>query len=270
MEDDEVRAYEDEKRKERDLVERETMLLAATTPIHNAMYKDPGITPALVNEMSRSARKDMRRGNHPALAYSEVGYIEVFKIFGRLFRLGLAPDAEGTFVDLGSGVGNVVYGALLAHDFNAVVGIEILVDLHNVAQNIYEYWDSEVKKPLPLKKQETIVKFLNGDCSYIDWSYGDIVFANATCFDVPLIEKLGKQACELKAESFFIVLSNKLPERICGMYFDLLQSDRIETDWGKASLYIYRRNKKRSPSHIGDLGEYVNHIISTKSLPDNE
>ena len=226
-----MRAYEEEKRKERDLKERETILLAATTPIHNSMYKDSGITPALVNEMSRSSRKSMRKGNHSALAYSEVSYEEVFKIFGKLTRLGLAPDAEGTFVDLGSGVGNVVFGALLAHDFNAVVGIEILVDLHNVAQDIHEYWDSEIKKPLPLKKQETIVKFLNGDCSYIDWSYGDIVFANATCFDVPLMEKLGKLACELKAESFFIVLSNKLPEKVCGKYFDLLQSDTIEVNW---------------------------------------
>ena len=270
MEDEEVQRYENEKKKERELVERESALLGATTPIHNSLYKDTGISPALVNEMSRNSRKGMRRGNHPALAYSEVGYEDVFKIFGKLTRLGLAPDAEGTFVDLGSGVGNIVYGALLAHDFNAVVGIEILADLHNVAMDIHEYWDSEVKRPLPLKKQETIVKFVNGDCSYINWSYGDIVFANATSFDMPLMEKLGKQACELKAESFFIVLSNKLPEKICGEYFDLLQSDGIETDWGKASLYIYRRNKKRSPSHIGDLGEYISTIIWTKSLPQHK
>ena len=266
--DSEILAYENEKKKEKELKEREAALFRATLPIHNSMYADT-MTPELINEVSRSARSTMRKGNHPALAYSEVSYAEMYKVFGKLTRLGLSSEAEGTFVDLGSGVGNIVFGALLCHDFNAVVGIEILSDLHKVAQEILEYWDSDVKRPLPLKKQESIVKFVNGDCSYIDWSYGDIVFANATCFDALLLEKLGTQACLLKAESFFIMLSHKLPAKICDPYFDLLQTDSIDVDWGRATLYIYKRNKKRAPSHIGDVQEYVANILWTKGLPEH-
>jgi hypothetical protein len=51
------------------------------------------------------------------------------------------------------------------------VGIEILSDLHNIACQVHELWDAEIRKPLPVRKQETIVKFVRGDCCFIDWSY---------------------------------------------------------------------------------------------------
>jgi hypothetical protein len=167
--DDEVLKFEREQKKEREMQEREAALFGATEPIYDSLYGS--VTADMVNEVSRNQRKTMLKGSHTSLTYSEISYAGLFKVIGELHRHGLDEGAEGTFVDLGSGVGNLVYGSLLAHDFSVVVGIEILSDLHNIACQVHELWDAEIRKPLPVRKQETIVKFVRGDCCFIDWSY---------------------------------------------------------------------------------------------------
>ena len=262
--DDEVLKFEREQKVEMEKQKRESALLKATKPIYNSLYGS--VTPEIINEISRKQRKTMKKGDHVSLAYSEVPYDSVFKVIGQLHRLGLDEESEGTFVDLGSGVGNVIYGALLAHDFNVVVGIEILSDLHDIACEVRELWDSEVRKPLPLRKQETVVKLVRGDCCHIDWSYGDVVFANSTCFDNATMGNLARLACDMKPLAFLVCISTKLPSNIVGSYMDLVQTISLETSWGMASSYIYRRNQKPGATAISDRDAFVQDLIYFKEV----
>ncbi len=265
--DDEVLKFEREQKAERDRQKRERALLNATKPIYDSLYGN--VTPEIINEISSRPRNLMKKGDHASLTYSEEPYQGIFKVIGQLHRLGLDEGSEGTFVDLGSGVGNLVYGSLLAHDFNVVVGIEILSDLHDIACEVHELWDSEVRRPLPLKKQETVVKLVRGDCCYIDWSYGDVVFSNSTCFDSATMERLATLACDLKPLAFFVCISNKLPPSIVEPYMDLLQTSSLETSWGTASTYIYRRNQKPGSTNISDRDSFVQDLIYFKEIRKN-
>ena len=56
-----------------------------------------------------------------------------------------------------------------------------------------------------------------GDCQFSqgsildeDWSDGDVVFANSTCFDDDLMEKMAKQATTLKAGAYFVTFTKGL------------------------------------------------------------
>lgn len=262
--DDEVLKFEREQKAEKEKQKHEAALLNATVPIFDSLYGS--VTAEIINDISRRQRKSMKMGDHPSLAYSEIPYEGIFKVIGQLHRHGLDEGSEGTFVDLGSGVGNVVYGALLAHDFNVVVGIEILSDLHDIACEVHELWDTEVRKPLPLKKQETVVKLVRGDCCHIDWSYGDVVFSNSTCFDTVTMERLARLACDLKPSAFFVCVSNKLPAATVEMYMDLLLTSSLETSWGTASTFIYRRNQKAGPSKITDRDDFIQDLIYFKEI----
>ena len=52
-------------------------------------------------------------------------------------------------------------------------------------------------------------QFIHGDFTVIDWADANIVFANATCFDDPLIEKLTTLAEKTRPGTFIITTTTK-------------------------------------------------------------
>lgn len=52
------------------------------------------------------------------------------------------------------------------------------------------------------------------DLTICDWTDGDVVFANSTCFDDQLMRRLASAATALKKGTIFITLTKRLPVRI--------------------------------------------------------
>lgn len=73
--------------------------------------------------------------------------------------------------------------AALLHDWDHVVGIEILEGLHAASLELLERWNAEVKPHLPPAAQKTEIEFICDDVTKRDWSDADMWFANSTCFD---------------------------------------------------------------------------------------
>jgi hypothetical protein len=48
---------------------------------------------------------------------------------------------------------------------------------------------------------------LQGSFLHYDWSDGDIVFANSTCFDDTLMENMSKQAESMRPGTFFVTFT---------------------------------------------------------------
>ncbi|CAN0442526.1 unnamed protein product, partial [Discosporangium mesarthrocarpum] len=67
------------------------------------------------------------------------------------------------------------------------------------------------------KQQKKIkVGFILGDAldlEVCDWSGGDVVFANSTCFDDSLMRRLASAATAMRKGSFFVSLTKRLPVR---------------------------------------------------------
>jgi len=81
------------------------------------------------------------------------------------------------------------------------------------------------------------VSCLQGSFLDFDWSDGDVVFANSTCFDDELMSAMGRQAELLRPGSMFITFSKALPSGC----FEVIEKKRYKMSWGPATVFIQRR-----------------------------
>ena len=80
----------------------------------------------------------------------------------------------------------------------------------------------------------------------MDWSDGDVVFANSTCFEEDLMKQLSVKAEKLKEGSVVISFTTGL-DSPC---FELLEEQHYIMSWGAATVFIHLRNDRpatRSP-----------------------
>ena len=70
-----------------------------------------------------------------------------------------------------------------------------------------------------------------------DWSDGDVVFANSTCFDDELMSAMAKQAELLRPGSMFVTFTKALPSGC----FEIIEKKRYRMSWGPATVFIQRR-----------------------------
>lgn len=90
-----------------------------------------------------------------------------------------------------------------------------------------------------LRDSKYKICLIEGDFLEEDWTRGDIVFMNASCYDQELMEKVEAKAGLLKKGSILIVTTKKLESE----KFKLLTSFRREMSWGKASVRIYQKTE---------------------------
>jgi hypothetical protein len=78
-----------------------------------------------------------------------------------------------------------------------------------------------------------------GSLTDFDWSDGDIIFANSTCFDDDLMEAISLRAEDLKAGAYVVTFTKGLSCR--PRTFELLERKRYKMSWGAATVFIHRR-----------------------------
>ncbi|CAB1109286.1 unnamed protein product [Ectocarpus sp. CCAP 1310/34] len=88
-----------------------------------------------------------------------------------------------------------------------------------------------------------------------DWSDGDCVFANSTCFPEDLMDALARQAEELKPGSIVVTFTKGLDSTA----FEVLSKRRFEMSWGPATVFIHRRRLDGEPAP-GSSRDGRNHL----------
>lgn len=58
-------------------------------------------------------------------------------------------------------------------------------------------------------KQNIEIQFTHGDLTIIDWSDANIIFANSTCFDDLLMEKIARLAERTRPGTFILTTTNR-------------------------------------------------------------
>lgn len=264
-EDDEIKAYEAAQKLEEERKARDLRLLQEMQPIYDDLYRN--YTYEYNAELSRTIRKRLGFTHDVNLSYNQATFPEMMKVMAQLRRIGFHDHAEGNFVDLGSGVGTMVFAAMLAHDFHTATGVEILTGLHDTACKVSTTWSNNTLQLSQMgPKRDTVVKFKLGDMCYVDWSQGDVVFCNGTCLDTVVLGKVHVLARELKPGAFFIMVTKKLPEDAL-MWFQFVDTSSMTLNWGSAPVHYYRRNQMPSPNYIPNKIDYVAAIIRRKALP---
>ncbi|CAM9495871.1 unnamed protein product [Pylaiella littoralis] len=141
------------------------------------------------------------------------------------------------FYDLGSGSGKAVFAAVLAVDFRrCAVGIEVLGGVHRASTRVLKRYRRLVKpvlcSPAVIKLQHG--SFLDPEC---DWSDGDLVFANSTCFAEDTLVAIAERAELLRPGARVVTFTTALKTS----WLRVLVKRRYQMSWGPATVFIHQK-----------------------------
>ena len=169
-----------------------------------------------------------------SLIYGEINNLKPIWIIFNIIRNHSNGSRElKKFYDLGSGIGKPVIAAALCASLigtEEAIGIEVLPSLFDISITAKRLLEENCR----IKVNFYLSSLLTDE---IDWSDGDIIFANSTCYDKDLMEHLYFKSLKLKRGSYFITLTNQLPDD--KQIFLLISEERYEMSWGMADFYIY-------------------------------
>lgn len=200
-----------------------------------SLYLDLFVDTSL--EVGKTLSKDEREKNQlsqeKSLIYGEVEYNSFYRV---LRKINAKPGL--VFYDLGSGTGKAVFAARLTQDFSKCIGIEILKSLHTQASKIVKRYKDDFEAYLSLSNKNQGAQVFEGSFLDFDWSDGDVVFANSTCFDDQLMHDMSVQAENLKPGAIVVTFTKGLSLM---NNFELLERKRYKMSWGPATVFIHRR-----------------------------
>ena len=183
--------------------------------------------------LSKNEREELNLGDEKSLIYGEVEYKSFYTILRKI-----NPKPGLTFYDLGSGTGKAVFAARMTQDFSRCIGIEILSGLHDQAFHITQRYNQSFRHLLDGGQRQHAAVYKGSLLEY-NWSDGDVVFANSTCFDDNLMNDMSKMAQQLKPGAIVVTFTRGLTG-IEGN-FEVLEKKREKMSWGPATVFIHRR-----------------------------
>lgn len=213
-----------------------TMWIKPRQAIYEELTADVSI--ALGKSLSITDREN--KGLHgQAYMYGEIGLSTMATVLAKVRFLYGGRTSGGVFWDLGSGTGKAVFAAALSANFEACCGIELLDSLHAVSTDLLDRWERVAVPRLPEDCAPGPVRFLHGDILALksEWTRGDVIFANSTCFDERLMVALAEAAEACQVGSFFITTTKRLPSH----KWSIVEAELMVMSWGGATVFIHKK-----------------------------
>ena len=176
------------------------------------------------SQLSLEYRKDT---DDKSLVYGEVLYDQFAKIIAKC-----EPDKNKVFYDLGSGTGKSCFITSFLFGLKKSVGIELVPQLHEAAQRKKQ----EIKGEYP--KENKAMEFINGDITKEDFSDGDIIFSNSTCFSSELFDALVERYQTLKIGTYVICLTKSISSDKFSLIYE---STEPSFSWGNPTTRVYKK-----------------------------
>jgi Histone methylation protein DOT1 len=195
--------------------------------------------PVSVSKEISAAERESLSLNSISLTYGELDFRSLGEIFETIKNVhGGIPN--GIFYDLGSGSGKGVLSAALLDNFHKCIGLEILRGLYEISQVIKTNYDTIrlnlIEEYKDIWNTLPDIEFVQGDMFDIGWGDADFIFANSTCFDTKMMDRIGNSYA--KPGTWAVTLTKGL----ISPFWDILQSFRKKMSWGEATVYIHKRN----------------------------
>ena len=149
---------------------------------------------------------------------------------------------RGVFYDLGSGSGRAVFAARFLGDYDTVIGIELLSNLHQLAQSVQSLYKFQYQHKL----QHRHVQFVESDLLDYDWSDGTVVYIPCLLFDTNMMKKIASHAIKLQRGAYVISLKKFAGDNVdhdeCFQdAFELTKQQVVTMSWGDSNVYVYKR-----------------------------
>ena len=191
--------------------------------VYDELFEDTSLD--IGKTLSKNERDAKNLGEEKSLIYGEVEYQSFYRVLRKI-----NPPSGKKFYDLGSGTGKAVFAARLTQDFGRCIGIEILQGLHQQARVIVDRYNSSFRQLLCLS-QNQYASVYHGSFLEYDWTDGDVIFANSTCFDDNLMEAMSRKAEGCQPGTFFVTFTKGLTSKV----YELLERKRYKMSWGPAT-----------------------------------
>jgi SAM-dependent methyltransferase len=226
-----------------------------------ALYEDlfSGTSLEVGKTLSKREREEKDLSQEKSLIYGEVEFESFYRILRKI-----NPARGGIFYDLGSGTGKAVFAARLTRDFDKCIGIEILSSLHEAAEIVVQRFNEKFRNFLSLGENQTVSVYEGSFCDF-DWSDGDLVFANSTCFSDELMGEVSRLAGRLKPGAIVVTFTKGMTSP----HFELLERKRYAMSWGPATVFIHRR----LDAHDKPVGQYRLNLLPSDGIqydPDSD
>jgi len=124
---------------------------------------------------------------------------------------------SGTFYELGAGTGLLCFAAALFHDFDTIVGYEILPGLFDLCEVLHEHYKYRVRGRLLRRADRDFpnVKFVVGDALALKWSSTgappSMVYCHSSLFDDELMMRLSERLAVLPNDTFIVTTTSPVP-----------------------------------------------------------
>eukprot|EP00746_Dinoflagellata_sp_MGD_P162514 gnl/MRDRNA2_/MRDRNA2_90106_c0_seq1.p1 gnl/MRDRNA2_/MRDRNA2_90106_c0~~gnl/MRDRNA2_/MRDRNA2_90106_c0_seq1.p1 ORF type:complete len:267 (+),score=93.89 gnl/MRDRNA2_/MRDRNA2_90106_c0_seq1:179-979(+) len=211
--------------------------------------------------LSKEARAQME-GAGANLTYAELDIATVHSILNLLKReYGPLYVGDGTFIDLGSGVGKAAVAAALLHPFKKVVGIECIDPLSKVASDVQGKFAAAAAPVMEAEKAPPELSFMTADFVAEITSQAlapvaaecKVAMAVATCYLEPQLKAMAAFAEMMPENSLFVTFGQQLPlSASSGEDWISLNVEQMEMTWGPSTVFIY---KKQAPMVQDDVEE---------------
>ncbi len=195
---------------------------------------------AFVTAKDASLTDDLRRlattaHTEDSLVYGEVdmgGFVDLL-----LNDVPRKVTRDDVFYDLGSGSGRAVLAARYAGDFGGCVGVELLENLHDIAESVRLLYKFRYQSKLVHRN----VRFVRSDLLECDWAKdGTVVYVPNLLFDDELKGRIAEMAVGMRPDSCLMCLK-KFGGDAFDSAFELVKERMVPMSWGESNVYIYRR-----------------------------
>ncbi len=160
--------------------------------------------------------------------YGEIYYYSAAKILDSLHI-----SEKDHFLDIGSGLGKVVFQTLFTTDAHAVTGIEINATRHNTAFAIQK----SMREELPALFKNRTITLMHDDFLRVKLPDISIVYLCSTVFSFELLHAMGKKINEMNSVQK-IISFRKLPHLD---NFILHKKLFVQCSWDKVPCFLYFR-----------------------------
>lgn len=191
----------------------------------------------LVDQYLESLRNKQRLSDQHLTLDGNQLYGEIYPYSYVKILKELSLSEEDVFLDIGSGVGQVVFHTLLATPVKKMIGVEINAVRNDQAKRYLKY----VKHDLPELFKEREVEFFFGDCLTTSLDSVTAVYTCSTAFSGELLEQLGTKLNFLP--KLQTVISLRKLATMSQFYLDKIL--QVECSWDTSQCYVYRRQPNK-------------------------
>lgn len=169
-----------------------------------------------------------------SMTYKNEHYGELYYYSYHKLLIDLKINESDHFLDIGSGLGKIMWQTFLTTCAASVWGIEINAQRYQIARQIQD----TLRRQLPnLFKNNRQMHLIHGDFLTLDFTNISIVYVCSTVFSFELLNEIGKKINGMqhvrKIASF-----RKLPHLA---NFKLIKKTYLHADWERVSCFIYER-----------------------------